>query len=212
MVPTLLVGDYLFASKYPYGYTHYSLPFSPKVFQGRIFDTPPKRGDVVLFRPPHQTNEDWVKRLVGLPGDRIQVKKSVVYINGKPLKRKKLGTYDWRDQFGHAYHSVVYEESMPSGLKYKVLQDTEDGTSGNDNTPEYIVPAGHYFVMGDNRNHSSDSRVISFLGFVPHENLIGRGELIFFSTEVPTFTDASWWHVWKWPFMTRFSRFLNLIR
>lgn len=212
MVPTLLIGDYLFVSKYTYGFSKYSFPFSPNLFSGRIMFSPPQRGDVIVFRPPQDPMTDWIKRVVGLPGDRIQMIEGILHINGVPVQLEKAGPYAWRDKEGRAHTSTLYYETLPNGVRHKMLKSIPFGQGKGDHTPEYIVPKGHYFMLGDNRDHSSDSRFMYTLGFIPRDNLVGRAEALFFSTEIPTYRETSWWHFWKWPFMTRFLRFFNLIR
>src|SRR5882724_5985141 len=197
MIPTLLVGDYHFVSKYSYGYSKHSFPFSMGLFSGRIFGQPPERGDVAVFKYPGDQGQgvnrtDYIKRIVGLPGDRIQVTNGVLHINGTPVER----------------------------LRITVLEYTDNGMA--DNTPEFLVPAGNYFVMGDNRDDSLDSRtrlmLRDFSGstrdrdqlgwYVPAENLVGRAEFIFFSHDPSA---AGWLEPWKWPQAIRFSRFFMAI-
>jgi len=208
MVPTLLVGDYLFVAKFAYGYSKFSFPFSPNIFEGRILPGKPIRGDVVVFRPPHKSEEDWIKRAIGLPGDRIRVIEGVLHVNGAAVKLNKIRDYKWRDEYGRYHDSQLYLETLPNGVEHHILKSRPFGQGHKDNTPEYIVPEEHYFMMGDNRDHSDDSRSI---GFIPFENLVGRADLIFFSTEIPTDPDAYWWQPWKWPIQTRYSRTFNLI-
>jgi signal peptidase I len=157
------------------------LPFSPPLFAGRILPSEPQRGDVVVFRLPKDTATDYVKRLVGLPGDRIQMKDGLLYINGIPVRRERLE--DFMDDEGLAGVARVrrWRETLPNGVRHETLDLQENGFL--DNTQEYVVPAGHYFMMGDNRDNSTDSRVLSQMGYVPFENLIGRVEIIFFSTD-----------------------------
>jgi signal peptidase I len=201
MVPTLLVGDYLFVSKYSYGYSRFSMPFSPRLWEGRILGSLPERGDVAVFRWPRDDTTDYIKRIVGLPGDRVQMINGILYINGTATRRESAGLCE-EDGTGARIRSRRYREFLPSGRSYYicVFSDSERF----DNTPEFLVPAGHVFAMGDNRDNSSDSRDFGpgGVGYVPVENLIGRAEIIFFSHEGP------FWQVWNW----RFGRFLNRIR
>jgi signal peptidase I len=181
MSPTLLNGDYFFASKFAYGYSRYALPFSPPVFSGRIFASEPERGDVVVFRLPKDGVTDYVKRVVGLPGDRIQMKQGLLYINDAPVKREPLADYVGADLCGSGDTRSVkrWRETLPNGLSYETLDCVDNGFY--DNTNIYTVPAGRFFMMGDNRDNSTDSRVLSQVGYVPLENMVGRVSLIFFS-------------------------------
>ncbi len=225
MMPTLDIGDHLFVSKYPFGYSRYSIIFGPNVFSGRILHTDPKHGDVVVFRAP-KAKDDYIKRLIGLPGDKVQVKNGLLYLNGKKVKREFLSQYAMADldsrweketlntngeklayskgrnlyidgkklkknEFTLDYKTCAYEgqcgihhlkkykETLPNGVSYEILDS--NNVVLLDNTPEYTVPEKHYFVMGDNRDFSGDSRDMDRVGFIPQENLIGRAEFIFFS-------------------------------
>ena len=205
MIPTLLVGDYLFVSKYSYGYTHYSLPFSPRIFSGRVLGGTLKRGDVVVFRLPKDDSIDYIKRVVGLPGDRIQVIDGVLNINGQPVKREHIDDYVTDDD-GVVQRVKQYRETLPNGVTYTTLDLTDNGFY--DNTPVYTVPAGDYFMMGDNRDNSTDSRVLSQVGYVPYENIIGKAQIIFFSIG----NGAHAWEVWRWPWTVRWDRLFKLVR
>jgi signal peptidase I len=181
MSPTLLKGDYFFTSKFAYGYSRYSLPFSPPLFSGRIFASEPERGDVVVFRLPKDGVTDYVKRVVGLPGDRIQMKQGLLYINDAPVTREPLAGLADADFCGSDGARTVkrWREILPNGVTYETLDCVDNGFY--DNTSIYTVPAGHFFTMGDNRDNSTDSRVLSVVGYVPLENMVGRVSMIFFS-------------------------------
>jgi signal peptidase I len=172
MKPTLLVGDYFVAAKYPYGYSGYSFPGSPQLFSGRIFAAEPHPGDVVVFRLPREPLADYVKRLVGVPGDRIQVTHGLLYINGTPVERERIDDLVETDTSGRVARGKQWRETLPNGATYVTLDLIDEGYY--DNTPVYVVPSGHYFMMGDNRDNAQDSRIGQF-GYVPFENLIGRG-------------------------------------
>jgi signal peptidase I len=228
MYPTLEIGDFIFVTKYTYGYSNYSLPFSPRVIDGRIAEMDkPERGQVIVFRNPiNETTNllkklmfqddslDYIKRLVGLPGDRIQVKEGILHINEEPVTLEKIGEYTYQDPRAKEdpvrYKAVnvmsQYRETMPNGVSYTILKDAPFGKGDLDNTPEYIVPEDHYFFMGDNRDHSADSRMLNVLGFVPEDHIIGPAKLIFFST------DAKWYQITDWISGIRPSRIFKVIR
>lgn len=219
MIPTLYIGDFLFVSKFSYGYSRYSFPLSMPLFEGRILASAPERGDVVVFRSPIATHEDWIKRLVGLPGDRIQVRGGTLYINDQPVKKELLSgseRTDIRQRGGTIFvdgrpmmsedESILrrtiapagairdvaqYRETLPNGRSYIVVE-VEGNESRVDNTPVFEVPAGHYFAMGDNRDGSQDSRY-GAVGFIPFENLVGRAEFLFYSRNL----QDSFWEIWK---------------
>ena len=187
MEPTLLVGDYIIVSKYSYGWSKHSIPFSPPLFKGRIFESVPHRGDVIVFKTPRDNRTDFIKRLIGLPGDQIQVKDGALYLNGKPVQRTPEPSVIEDSAFGVPHEVKRYREVLPqTGRTYVTNSFMTDGQPPNsaDNTPVYTVPAGHYFMMGDNRDNSLDSRFSTEeggVGFVPAENLVGKAELILFS-------------------------------
>jgi signal peptidase I len=206
MIPTLLVGDYLFVSKYSYGYSRFSLPgwfTNLDVFDGRVLGHPPERGDVAVFKLPTDVSKDYIKRIVGLPGDRIQVRGGILYINGEPVKRERIADFEQRD-LGGVTRVPQYIETLPNGRSHRIIEASGD-TGWLDNTPVYTVPPGHYFAMGDNRDNSQDSRVTDLVGFIPAENLVGRAEFLFFSTN----GSARLWEIWKWPSAIRYDRLLN---
>jgi signal peptidase I len=182
MSPSLVVGDKFFAAKYAYGYSRYSIPLSPPLFSGRILGSQPAYGDVVVFRLPKDTSTDYVKRVVGLPGDRIQMREGLLYINGQPVVRDQIFAGDSACGPGASKPAKRWRERLPNGVTHETLDCIDGGFY--DNTPEYRVPAGHYFMLGDNRDNSADSRVpveLGGVGFVPAENLVGRVNRVLFS-------------------------------
>jgi signal peptidase I len=205
MEKTLLVGDYLFVSKFSYGYSHYSLPLSPPLFSGRIWSAAPQRGDIVVFRLPKDDSIDYIKRVIGLPGDRIQMINGLLHINGEPVKRERIEDFI-DDENGPPTRIKRWRETLPNGVTYTTLELFENGP--NDNTQVYQVPPGHYFMMGDNRDNSTDSRVLSEVGYVPFENLIGRAQIVFFSIRGAGHA----WEVWTWPWSVRWGRLFTIVR
>jgi signal peptidase I len=208
MKATLLVGDYLFVSKYSYGYSHYSIPLSPPIFSGRIFGSEPNRGDVVVFRLPKDDSTDFIKRVIGLPGDRIQVKEGLLYINDQPIQRERLSDFIGEDPCGSEATARVkrWKETLPNGVSYETLDCVDNGF--DDNTNIYTVPPGHFFMMGDNRDNSTDSRVLSAVGYVPLENIVGRAQMIFFSVA----ENEHAWMFWRWPWTVRWNRIFKIVR
>ncbi|SFJ03925.1 signal peptidase I [Aerobium aerolatum] len=204
MRPTLLEGDYLFVTKWAYGYSHHSMPFSPNLFSGRIFGSAPERGDVAVFKFPPNPSLDYIKRVIGLPGDRVQMREGQLYINGEAVAREKVGEINNPDITELNRPVEVWRETLPNGVSYDTLDLTPNGVG--DNTREFVVPAGHYFMMGDNRDNSTDSRFS--VGYVPEENLVGRANIIFFSIA----DGASPLEVWKWPSSLRASRLFGMVR
>ena len=201
MIPTLLVGDYLFVSKYSYGYSKHSVPFSLAPFSGRVMMTQPKRGDVIVFKLPSDNKTDYIKRLIGLPGDTVRMQDGRLFINGQLIEREKVDEYVYRDTDGNVRRPIRYKETLPGGLVHFILEEGDNRRL--DNTREFLVPPDHFFMMGDNRDNSVDSR--ADVGYVPAENLVGRAEFLFFSTD----GSASIWEVWKWPFAIRFNRIFS---
>ena len=187
MINTLTIGDYIFASKWKYGYSKHSLPFSLPLIPKRIFSSDPKRGDVVIFKLPTDNKTDYVKRVIGLPGDTVQITDGKVLLNGKMLEYQLTGININNKFINNSDPSLgclnqeakIYLEKLPNGRSYQVL-DTYDGLP-QDNTQIYRVPENHYFMMGDNRDNSQDSRFLKKVGFVPHKNLVGKAEIKFFS-------------------------------
>src|SRR5271163_223337 len=205
MIPTLLVGDYLFVSKYSYGYSRYSLPLGLPLIPGRILVTPPKRGDVAVFKLPRDNSTDYIKRIIGLPGDRIQMREGRLYINDQLVPRDEPTEYDYIDTNGSLVKTRHYVETLPNGVRHPIIELSDQGPL--DDTPVYTVPPGHYFCMGDNRDNSLDSRVLSGVGYVPLENFVGRAEFIFFSTD----GSAALWEPWKWLSAIRYGRLFEAV-
>jgi len=202
MYPTLLVGDYLFVSKFSYGYSKHSLIFSLPVIPGRILSKVPERGDVAVFKKPTDNTTDYIKRIVGLPGDKIQVVNGILHINGKAVERKRAGVHVVRDFSGNLREVPRYLEILPNGKEHYILEESDSELM--DNTPVYSVPENHVFGMGDNRDRSQDSRFLSQVGFIPVENLVGRAEFLFFSID-----DAAPWQFWTWGSSLRTDRFFE---
>lgn len=210
MVPTLLVGDYLFVSKFSYGYSKHSFPWSPNMFTGRIWAGEPKRGDVIVFKLPSDPSQDYIKRLIGLPGDKIQMKDGILHINDQPVQLRQMadfvgkGSTCYKGDMRPEIAIPRFIETLPGGVSHEILNCSM--SSPSDNTRVFEVPADRYFMMGDNRDNSTDSRLD--VGFVPVENLVGRAEILIFSVH----EDSSLFSPWRWPFEIRWSRFFNLIR
>jgi signal peptidase I len=206
MIPTLLVGDYLFVSKYSYGYSRHSMPLSPPLFKGRIFGSLPARGDVAVFKLPRDNETDYIKRIIGLPGDRIQMKGGQLFINGAQVVRVAAGDAVAEGD-GPRMLMKRYQETLPGfnggpPRTHYILKASDNEPL--DNTQEFKIPEGYVFAMGDNRDNSLDSRVLSAVGYIPVENLVGRAEFIFFSVNAT----AYWWEFWEWPFEIRWNRLL----
>ncbi|MFN7225974.1 MAG: signal peptidase I [Holosporales bacterium] len=206
MLPGLVIGDYLFVSKPSYGYGTYSAPLPIPALKDRLWFTPPQRGDVVVFRPPHMPDVAFIKRLIGLPGDRVQVLGGALYLNGAMVSRTPTTPYIHPRRPGGEPESLpTFIETLPNGVNYTIVE--LDSTQGDlDNTREFTVPEGHYFFMGDNRDRSDDSR--ASVGMVPKANLIGRAETLFFSLK----PEASIFAPWEWPAQIRYERLLQHVR
>ncbi len=219
MVPTLRVGDYLFVNKLSYGYGPYSFNFvagfrdyeffsvNKVPFSGRILEFgKPERGDVLVFKLPSNNKTDYIKRLIGLPGDKIQVRDGALYLNGVAVKRDKIEDFIETEKTGLRVEQ--FRETLPNGVSYVTHNRRNETFPGADNTGIYTVPPGHYFMMGDNRDNSSDSRFAHAVGFVPYENLVGRATILFFSHT----DEASFFKFWQWPVVIRWSRIFNWVQ
>ena len=205
MEPNLLVGDRLFVTKYSYGYSKHSFPFSPAIFKGRLFFDAPERGDVVVFKTPADNRTDYIKRLIGLPGDRIQFIDHNLYINNiEILKSKKLNNN--KIYCGERNINInLFEEILPNGKKHNTVYLKD---SSYKNSDEFIVPENHYFFLGDNRDCSKDSRYLSSVGYVHKDNLVGKAQFVFFSSDRSI---GSFFYFWKWNKSIRFDRFFKKI-
>lgn len=218
MYPTLMVGDFPVVNKYIYGYSRRSFPFHLPLFEGRLMEGMPNQGDIVVFTNPKSPDLDYIKRCVGLPGDTIQMIKGILHINGVPVKIEEAGTYTMTNQLGEIEVLKKYKEILPQGKEHFILKKHDFGKGRLDNTEKYVVPAGHYFMMGDNRDNSSDSRVMDNVGYVPSEYLIGRADFLMFSSEAKLFRhpDSKWWELWDldildWIPGIRWSRVLSVV-
>jgi signal peptidase I len=209
LIPTLLVGDYVMVSKYSYGWSRYSVPLISNILPaGRIWaGDGPRQGDIAVFKLPKDNSTDFIKRVIGMPGDRIQMREGRLFINGVMAPREQDGTFKVKDEFGRDKEVPQYLETLPNGVKHVVIEINGDN-GYYDNTDEYVVPEGHYFMMGDNRDNSDDSRDLGEVGYVPLDNFVGKGQIIFFSVA----DDASPLAFWQWPWTVRGSRLFNLIR
>ena len=206
MEPNLLIGDRLFVSKYSYGYSRHSFPFSPKIFTGRILEKSPKRGDVVVFKTPVDNRTDYIKRLIGLPGDKVQIIDKNLYLNDIKIKKRKVEVSSNINCGDEILQIDTYEETLPNGIKYFAVY-RKDGTMIN--TDVFIVPKDHYFFLGDNRDCSKDSRFLGSVGYVNFDNLVGKAQLIFFSNDSK---NHSFFKFWKWNKSVRIDRLFKKIR
>lgn len=206
MKPTLEVGDYLFVYKPAYGFSRYSFPFGLAPIEGRIWNggREPQRGDVIVFKLPSNPSIDYIKRIVGLPGDSVQVINGQLYINHQKVEREFVRMVEVEEGGGKAM-TTQYIETLPGGILHPIYEEGDDRPL--DNTEEYVVPEGRYFAMGDNRDNSQDSRVTNLVGYIPLENIVGRASFIFFSTN----GYANLAEVWKWPFTIRYERLFDAI-
>lgn len=204
MYPNLYVGDFLFVSKYTYGYSKHSLPFSIPLWSGRIWADEPQVGDVVVFKYPQDNRTDFIKRIIGRPGDKIKLENGRLFVNGKELPREEKENFVLRNSFGYAERFHQYDETLPNGVKHDILEVSDE--ESEDNFEEITVPENNYFVMGDNRDRSDDSRV--HVGFVPFENLVGKARVLFFSYDPE---EGSWLKPWTWGKKIRWRRLFNKI-
>ena len=206
MEPNLLVGDRLFVSKYSYGYSKHSFPFSPNLFNGRIFFSEPKRGDVIVFKTPSDNRTDYIKRLIGLPGDTLQFIDGDLFLNDNQILKTKKKKFKITYCGNIIKDSIFFEEKLPNGIKYYAAYHKTDGFKDSD---KFLVPKDHYFFLGDNRDCSKDSRYLGSVGFVKKENLVGKAKIIFFSSD---YRIGSIFKFWNWSEIIRFKRFFKIIR
>lgn len=203
MIPSMLIGDYLYVHKSGYGISRYSFPFyHPPFLKGRYFESKPKRGDVIVFKVPYDTDTNYIKRLIGLPGDKIQVKEGVLYINGKAIPQKRIEDYVEQTAAGRTKKTPQFIETLPNGKEYTIMREDVDGKQPGDNTQEFVVEEGHYFMMGDNRNNSGDSR--GHLGQVHFDYFVGPAKMVILSVRGGIF------NIWK-IFSLRFDRLFKTI-
>ena len=208
MEPNLLVGDRLFVSKYSYGYSRHSLPFSPKITNRRYFDKKPKRGDVIVFKTPTDNRTDFIKRLIGLPGDEIQFINGNLYINNHQVIKTKIKDFNSKYNCGNVKNNCdAFIEKLPNGVIYVAIYNQEDKRWNDSDI--YKVPEGHYFFLGDNRDNSGDSRYLSGVGYVNFNNLVGKAQIIFFSNNKK---EGYFLQFWKWNKSVRINRFFKKIR
>ena len=204
MKPNLLVGDFIFVSKWSYGYSRHSLPFSIPLIPGKIFGKLPKRGDVAVFKTPYDNRTDYIKRVIGLPGDKIKIINGQIFINNELILRKKTNDFIDVDRNKNTKRLRKYKEYFYD-MEIDVLDLMDNGIV--DNTQVYQVPQNHFFVMGDNRDNSQDSRFLTKVGFIPEENLVGKAQYIFFSLE-----NSRFFEIWKWPSAIRYKRIMKKIK
>jgi signal peptidase I len=193
MVPTANIGDFITVANYPYGFSPLSIPYAPSSWATRWLAQEPERGDVIVIRVPQDQDRDYIKRLIGLPGDRIQMIDGILHINGKKVLIAAGDEYSFYNQRGKKVTGRIFYETLPNGIRHQILKVNTDWSAGPaDNTQEFVVPEDHYFLMGDNRDQSQDSR-FSNIGFIHKKNLIGRADLIWFSTNARSLFDITNW-------------------
>ncbi len=205
MEPNLLVGDRLFVTKYSYGYSKHSFPFSPSIFEGRLFASEPKRGDVIVFKTPADNRTDYIKRLIGLPGDQIQFIDSNLYINNSEVLKSRISKNDKIFCGKKNIEVFTFEEQLPNGKIHNAVYLKDYSFKNSD---IFTVPKDHYFFLGDNRDCSKDSRFLASVGYVHRDNLVGKAKFIFFSSDR---TIGSIFSFWKWKDTIRFERFFKKI-
>tara|TARA_Y100000590_G_C15708505_1_gene1009486 strand:+ start:213 stop:947 length:735 start_codon:yes stop_codon:yes gene_type:complete len=205
MEPNLLVGDRLFVTKYSYGYSKHSFPFSPPLFNGRILSKKPKRGDVVVFKTPADNRTDYIKRLIGIPGDIIQFVDGELYINNNQIFKTKIKTLDKIYCGNEILNTSTYIEKLPNNISYTAVYRKDFSFQNSD---KFLVPENYYFFLGDNRDCSKDSRFLSSVGYVHENNLVGKAQFIFFSSDYKV---GSLLKFWKWPESLRINRFFKKI-
>ena len=205
MEPNLLVGDRLFVTKYSYGYSKHSFPFSPPIFKNRFFFKEPERGDVIVFKTPADNRTDYIKRLVGLPGDKIQFIDSNLYLNSIEIFKSRLSENDVIYCGDRKIEVFTFDEKLPNGKKYKTVYLKNFSFENSD---IFTVPAEHYFFLGDNRDCSKDSRFLTSVGYVHRDNLVGKAQFIFFSSDRSI---GSIFAFWRWNKSIRFDRFFKKI-
>ena len=206
MEPTLLIGDRIFVKKYSYGYSKHSFPFSPSVFSNRLFYKSPSYGDLVVFKTPTDNRTDYIKRLIGLPGDTIQFKNGNLYLNRVEIQRTEVDNQHEIRCGLLSPETNAFKETLPNGREYVAVYKK---TGTMQNTDEYKVPEEHFFFLGDNRDCSKDSRYLSSVGYVSYENLVGKASIIFFSNDTIT---GSVFKFWNWNKSLRINRFFKLLK
>ena len=206
MEPNLLVGDRLFVSKYTYGYSKHSFPFSPNIFKGRVLFSEPKRGDVIVFKTPADNRTDYIKRLIGLPGDSVQFIDGEIYINDNQILKTKIKNKITINCGNKILDAKTFDEKLPNGLIHKAVYDKNNSFQNSD---KFIVPNNHYFFLGDNRDCSKDSRYLGSVGYVHQDNLVGKARIIFFSSDRKI---GSIWKFWSWNTILRIDRFFKVIK